>query len=405
MWGRLKWYSFVALMLLLTACQPQVLEVEVTRLVVVGEGETAVSLSPGAGVATPQPIEVEVTRLVPQEVTRVVPEEIIVEVTKSPLGTAARPIQLLFAPTVNTAVISTRVPAFLEFLTNATGREFAVGVLDDEQTVVDLLCAAPVDTIAFLSEIGYTTAADQCGVTPAVLGVNRHGLDWHAGMIVVRRAGGIVDLPDLDGLRWAVLDDSLHNFYYFQALFATMGIEPGEIVPVQGDNTAMLAVLNGEADFATGTYVPPVLPFAEEQWVYGEDDPEVWRRLGIAPTRSGQGFVIVNGTPEQGGYHVRDARSGIFDIAPTVFDETRILALSAQIPNNAIAFGAEFPVGLARELIPLFVEFAASPECIDSICSADFYNWQGVNPAVDAQFGPLRFTVQTLGLTPAEMMP
>ena len=207
---------------------------------------------------------------------------------------------------------------------------------------------------------------------------------------------------------WAALgvpDESLHNNYYFQALFAELGIEPGEIVPVQGDNTAMLAVLNGEVDFATGTFVPPLLPFLEETWVYGEDSPEVWRRVGIAPRRSGQGFIVVNGTPEQGGYHIRDARSGIFDSETTVFDETSILALSAQIPNDTITFGADFPVGLARELVPLFTEFAAQEACGASICSADFYNWQGVAPAEDAQFEPLRFTLNTLDMTSSEMMP
>ena len=392
--------SIIFAVLLVVGCQPQVFEVEVTRLVDVDGGVVAAAV-------TPEMIEVEVTRLVQQEVevTRVVPEEIVVEVTKSPLGSPERPIQLLFAPTVNTAVISNRAPAFADFLADAAGRRFAVGVLDNEQTVIDMLCAAPVDSIAFLSEIGYVAAADQCDATPAVLGVNRHGLDWHAGMIVVRRDSGIVDLADLNGLRWAVPDGSLHNYFYFQALFADLGIVPGEIVPVQGDNTAMLAVLNGEVDFATGTFVPPVLPFEEETWVYGEDSPEVWRRLGIAATRSGQGFVIVNGTPEQGGYRVRDARSGIFDIEPTVFDETRILALSAQIPNDNITFGADFPVSLARELIPLFVEFATAPDCMESICSADFFNWQGVNPATDAQFEPLRFTLNTLGLSSNEMMP
>ncbi|KAA3653656.1 MAG: hypothetical protein DWQ04_35125 [Chloroflexi bacterium] len=391
-------FALSLIALLLASCQPQVLEVEVTRLVDVDGGVVA---------PAPEKIEVEVTRLMQQEVevTRIVPEEVVVEVTKSPLGSAERPIQLLFAPTVNTAVISNRAPAFADFLADATGRNFSVGVLDDEQTVIDMLCTAPVDSIAFLSEIGYVAAADQCDTAPAVLGVNHHGLDWHAGMIVVRRDSGITSLEELAGLRWAVPDESLHNYYYFQALFADLGIELGEIVPVQGDNTAMLAVLNGEVDFATGTFVPPVLPFEEAMWVYGEDDPEVWRRLGIAPTRSGQGFVIVNGTPEQGGYHVRDARSGIFDIETTVFDETRILALSAQIPNDTIAFGADFPVSLARELIPLFAEFAASPDCIESICSADFYNWQGVHPAEDAQFEPLRFTLSTLNLTSSEIMP
>ncbi|MFQ5421721.1 MAG: PhnD/SsuA/transferrin family substrate-binding protein, partial [Anaerolineae bacterium] len=375
-----------------------VLEVEVTRLVD-GSGTEA-------AVAAPAVLEVEVTRLVPLEVTRVVPEEVVVEVTKSPLGSTERPIQLLFPPTVNTAVISNRTPALADFLAEATGRHYAVGILDSEQTVIEVMCTAPVESIGFLSATGYVAAHELCGVTPAVVGVNRSGLDWQAGMIVVRRDSGISSPADLDGLRWAVPDSmSIPNFLYFQALLAESGVEPGEIVQVPGDNTAMLAVLNGEADFASGSFVSPILPFTEREWEYGEDDPELWRRLGIAPTRSGQGFVIVNGRPDQGGYRVRDARSGIFDIEPTVFNETRIIALSAQIPNDTIAFGPDFPVGLSRQLVPLFSQFAAGEACAESICSADFYNWQGLNLIDDALYDSLRFTFETLDMSGSELMP
>ncbi|MCP5098681.1 MAG: hypothetical protein GY943_24280, partial [Chloroflexi bacterium] len=108
------------------------------------------------------------------------------------------------------------------------------------------------------------------------------------------------------------------------------------------------------------------------------------------------GFVVVNGRPETGGYRIRDARSGIFDIAPNVFDETRILALSAQIPNETITFGASFPVSLAREIVPLLQQFGSSETCATSICSADFYNWTGLSPATNAEFEPIRFVLEPL---------
>jgi ABC-type phosphate/phosphonate transport system substrate-binding protein len=376
-------------LLILLGCQPPVFEVEVTRLVDVNGvgGETAVS----------NPTTLEVTRIVPVEVTRIVSEEVIVEVTKSPLGSTARPIQLLFAPDVNTAVIQTRVPALRDFLANNTSVSYEIGVLDSEQAVIDMLCAAPADTIGFLSATGYVLAHDQCGASPANTGINTDDLSWQAGMIVIRADSGIQELSDLAGKSWAVPDmDDLETYSYFRAIFADLGIEVGEIVAVQGDNTAMLAVLNGEVDFATGSFVPPILPFEEEQWIYSADTPEVWRRLGIAPTRSGQGFVIVNGLPENGGYRVRDARSGIFDIAPTVFDETRILTLSAQIPNKTIVFGPAFPISLATEIVPLLAQFAVSELCGTSICSADFYNWTGLSPATNTDFDPIRFVLENL---------
>src|SRR5690606_13242034 len=118
-----------------------------------------------------------------------------------------------------------------------------------------------------------------------------------------RRDSGIGTIEDLAGRRWAIPDrDSLPEFLAFRALFAGAGIEIGEIVEVPGDNSAVLALYNGDVDFATATFVPPILPFDERPWQYGEDSPEIWREVGIAPRRSPLGYVLVNGAPEQGGY-------------------------------------------------------------------------------------------------------
>ena len=391
---------FLLFVLLLTACAPQVVEIEVTRLVQDGTVPVLVELV--------EPTEVEVTRIVAQEVTRIVPQEIevVVEVTKMPLGSVERPIQLLFSPMVNTAVIQTRAQPLADFLTEQTDRQFVVGLLDSEQGVVDLMCAAPVDVVAFLSAAGYVLAHEQCGAAPLLAGVLPNELSWQAGMIVVRRDSGITELEQLAGKSWAIPDAaSIARTRYFEAAFVEAGIELGERVPVPGDNTAMLAVLNGDVDFATGNFVPPLLPFEETVWQFGEDSPEIWRRLGIAPNRSGIGFVIVNGRPENGGYQIRDARAGIFDIEEDVFAETRILTLSEPIPTDTIAVGADFPVGLANELAPLLQLFAASEECVTSICSTDFYSWSALSPITDSEYDPLRFIRQQLNLSAEELLP
>lgn len=375
---------FVALFL--TACQPNVAFVEVTRLVTV-DGEV---------VAEATAVPVEVTRIVNQEVTRVVPEEIVVEVTKSPLGSEERPVQLLFPPAVNTAVITTRGEPLAQVLTEVTGQQFAVGIPDDTQTLIDLLCAAPQDTIGFLSALDYVRASRQCGVQPGLVAVRPDGLTWQAGMIVTRRDSGLNELEDLAGRRWGVVDtSSVTEFLAIQDQLAEAGVEPGEIVEFATTSSLMLALYNGEVDFVTAAYVPPILPYDERPWQYGEDAPEIWRRTGLSPTRSPIGYVIVFGEVEFGGYRLRDDRASIFDTVPGIYDETQILALSPQIPNGTVAFGADFPLGLARQVTAVLPQFATSEACVNSICSTDFYGWAGLEPATDDAYAPLLPLLET----------
>jgi phosphonate transport system substrate-binding protein len=385
------WFALLLTGLMgLTACQPQEIALEVTRIVETQE-------------------VVEVTRIVREtvveEATRLVSEELVVEVTKSPLGTEARPVQLLFSPVVNTAVINRRGDILAQVLSEATGYQFTVGILDNEQTVIDMLCAAPVETIAFLSASGFVLADEQCGAQVGNVAVSSDGVTWKSGMIVTRRGSGIEELEDLAGKSWAVADrNSMANFLYFQALLEQEGIEPGDIIEVTGDSAAMLAVYEEEADFATADFVPPIMPYEERLWQYGEDDPEPGRYLGIPPRRSPIGYVLVNGEPEFGGYRLRDARSRIFDVAPQIYDRTQIVTLSAQIPNSAVAFGRDFPLGLARQVTTTLEAFAASEDCMASICATDFYGWVGLLPAEKEIFESIGFVVETLDLSAEELL-
>jgi ABC-type phosphate/phosphonate transport system substrate-binding protein len=384
------WFGFLAgwlVVVFLTACQPNVAFVEVTRLVTVDGGEVVT-----VGTAVP----IEVTRIVNQEVTRVVPEEIVVEVTKSPLGSEERPVQLLFPPAVNTAVITTRGEPLAQALTESTGQQFAVGIPDDTQTLIDLLCAAPQDTIGFLAALDYAQAHQQCGVQPGLVAVRADGLTWQAGMIVTRRDSGLNAVEDLAGQSWGVVDtSSVPEFLAIQAQLADAGVEPGEVVEFSTTSSLMLALYNREVDFVTAAYIPPILPYDERPWQYGEDDPEIWRGTGLSPTRSPIGYVIVFGEVEFGGYRLRDDRASIFDTTRGIYDETQIVALGPQIPNDTVVFGADFPLGLARQVTAVLPQFATSEACVNSLCSTDFYGWAGLEPVADEVYTPLLPLLET----------
>ncbi len=322
--------------------------------------------------------------------------------TSLPLGVTGRPIQLLFPPVAAAAVIAQRAEPLAEALRAVTGMEVVVGIADSEAALVELLCAAPEETIGFVSAAAYTIAHEQCNARAGLVAAREDGLTWETGMLVIRP--GAADEPaDLAGARWAVADSrSLAEYLYFRAQMVEAGIEPGEIVDMPEESSALLALRDGQVDFTTARFIPPIMPSGRE-WVYGESDPEEWRLLGISPSRSPIGYVIVAGEPEFGGYRLRDARARLFDTTPDIFDTTRILALSEPIPNETVVVGADFPAELADESLAMMADFAASEACLVSLCSADFFGWTGLEPADDAAYDPIRTIKDTLELEAADL--
>jgi phosphonate transport system substrate-binding protein len=357
---------------------------------------TATATREAATLPTPR-----ATRALPTAAPTITPTA-TVEPTPPPLGASERPIQLLFPPVANSAVIAQRGAALAEALQAATGYEFAVGIADSEEVLVDLLCSAPEDVLGFASAAAYTIASEECDAQAGLVAVQEDGFTWQTGMIVIR-PGGAATLADLAGKRWAVADTrSLSNYLYFRAQMAEAGIEPGEIVAAPEETSALLALVNEQVDFTTASFVPPIMP-QSRTWVYGETDPEEWRLLGIAPSRSPIGYVIVAGEPEFGGYRLRDARARLFDTTPEIFNQTRILALSEPIPNETVVLGADFPPDLAGEILTAMTTFAASGACQTSLCSADFFGWAGLEPADDADYDPIRAIKDTLELEAADL--
>lgn len=341
---------------------------------------------PSPEIASPTPITITVT----------------VEVTRPPLGSSGRPVQLLFPPVTSSAVIVARAEPLVEALRATTGVEFTVGIADSEAALVELLCNAPEDIVGFVSAAAYTIAHDQCDAQAGLVAVHEDGLTWQMGMLAVAR-GAAGELADLAGKRWAVADTrSLPNYLYFRAQMAAAGIEPGEIVDAPEDTSALQALHDGTVDFTTADFIPPIMPM-ERAWVVGETEPEEWRYLGIAPSRSPIGYVVVAGDPEYGGYRLRDARARMFDTTPDIFDVTRILAVSDPFPNETVVMGANFPLGLARQTLATLTEFAASDACGNSLCSADLFGWAGLEPVDDSAYDPIRIVKDTLELEAADL--
>lgn len=384
-----KWLLVVLFLLgmALVACQPQAEPVEVTRVVT---EQTEVEVE----------VPVEVTRIVTETETETVVEE--VEVEEVELGSEERPIQVLFVPSVEVDAIITGGEVLAEALEEATGLQYEVSVPTSYAATIEEMCASPEDTVGFIPAQGYVPANERCGVTVGGAAV-RFGLSWYAAQFVVRADSDVESLEDLEGLTWGIPDfGSTSGYLYPSALLTEMGIEPGEIVETGGHTNAMLAVYNGEVDVATGFFSPPLLP--EGSWTYGVHDPEIWREAGETPVRTEEGQTLVAGGPSEEGYRILDARASVTDTAPDIFEQTRILALTDQIPNDTVSFGPEFPLALANTIVTELAEFTQTDECLESICSDEFYAWTGLEPVSDSFYDPVRAAMENLGITEEDIL-
>ena len=153
----------------------------------------------------------------------------------------------------------------------------------------------------------------------------------------------------------------------------------------------MRAVYNGEADFASTFFSPPLLP--EGQWAPG-DDPDVPADLleECGPNDDGSRLMC-------GELRVLDARASMREEAPDVIQKVRILTTSPAIPNDTLSFSPEFPADLRGQIEEALAAFAETEAWDESIGNQDFYGWTSIDAASDAEYDTVRAMVEASGLT------
>jgi ABC-type phosphate/phosphonate transport system substrate-binding protein len=379
----------LALFMFLAACEPEVQTVEVTRLVEVASPPNVITRVVTDVITETLTSEIAVTRIISSV------ETVTIEATPVLPGTDIAPIQMLFPPSVPEAIIQNRAQLLVDNLSQTTGLQYELLMLDSQQAIIDALCAAPNRSIAFLPALAAVAAMNQCGAPPLLAG-ERLGYSWHAGMFVTLAANGIGNdagveaLSDLPSQRWGhVGTTAVANVYLAREQLAESGVTISEEMEYTSETNTLLGLLDGEVDFVTASFDPPLMPEGEDAWQYGVDSSETWRVLGLPAFRSPLGHVEILSGPDSGGYRIRDARAALIDTMPTIFDDTRIVALTPPVPNGTVSLGPQIPLAIALQINQALQDFGNSDACAQSICSSDFMNWHGLAPVSTQDYSAL----------------
>jgi phosphonate transport system substrate-binding protein len=247
--------------------------------------------------------------------------------------------------------------------------------------------------MGFIPGLGYVLANQLCGVDVEFKAV-RFGWDVYWAQILVQRDSDIDSLEDLNGSKWAYPDaGSTSGYLAILPLLADANVTAGETLEAGGHTGAVRAVYNGEADFASSFFSPPLKPEGEPAWQRG-DDPDIPADLveSCAPNEDGSELWC-------GEWRVLDARAGLREEAPDVIQKVRILTISSDIPNDTLSFSPEFPAELREQISSALVEFAGTETWNESIGNQDFYGWTGINPASDEEYDVVRQMIVWSGLT------
>lgn len=311
------------------------------------------------------------------------------------LGSAENPVKVMFVPSVDVAVIESAGEAMTDWLTEETGIHFDVSVPTSYAATIEALCAAEGDAMAFIPGMGYVLAHDQCGVE-VVLATIRYGRTAYWTEFVVRRDSGITSLADLEGKKWAAPSvTSTSGYLWPSVLLGLENITPGEAVEAGGHPQAVLAVIDGTADFGTCYFSPP------------GDTPADWTEGD--PLEPGGDFTIEqqdDGSYKvwQGGLRIRDARVAAMATNPNVMDEVGILAISERIPNDTVSFVSDFPSDMRDTIAQGLIDYAATDEGQAVLADEDFYDITGFGEVDDSYYDPVRNAINILGWTEEDIL-
>ncbi len=272
------------------------------------------------------------------------------------LGTENNPIIWVFVPSGETERVTAGAQSVADLLHDETGLFFNVLIATEYAGAIEAMCAEPAEAhMSSLATFAYVMAADRGCAEAAMLSV-RYGSPTYNGQFLVHVDSGITDLSELGGKTFCRPDPlSTSGWVIPSIMLKGAGVDPdtglAEVIDASGHEGVAAAVYDGTCDVGA-TYV--------------------------------------------------DARTRIEEDYPDVMEQTVVIALEPDIPNDGVQFQSDLPQELRVQIVAGLLAVAATEEGVEALDTA--YQWQELIAADDSFYDPFRQILQAAGVSAEDLV-
>lgn len=276
--------------------------------------------------------------------------------SKAELGSEENPIVWVFVPSGETERVTAGAQSVADLLHDETGLYFDIKVATEYAGAVEAMCADPPEAhMSSLATFAYVMAADRGCAEAALLAV-RFGSPTYNGQILVRADSGITSLADLEGKSFCRPDPlSTSGWVIPSIMLKAAGVDPdtglSEVVDAGSHDAVAAGVYSGDCD-AGATYV--------------------------------------------------DARTRIEEDYPDVMEETVIIAVEPDIPNDGVQFQSSLPQELRDQIVDGILAIVETEEGQEALGVA--YQWEELTKAGDSYYDAFRQILQAAGVSAEDLI-
>lgn len=266
-------------------------------------------------------------------------------------GYVPEKLTVQFVPSQNADTLEAKAKPLEELLGAKLGIPVEVSVSTDYNVIIEAMASQKVD-VGFLPPTAYVLAKEK-GSAEVILQAQRFGVedatgdptdqlvDFYKSMIIVKKDSPIQAVADLKGKKIAYQNvTSSAGFVWPAAIMMDNAIDPlqdVEAITVKGHDQAVLAVLNGDVDAAA---------------------------------------------------IFQDARNIVKKDFPSVFEDTRVLTYTANIPNDTISVRSDMNAAWSAKIQQAFIDIGLDPAGRAII--KEIYSHEGYVKSEDSIFEVVR---------------